>query len=394
MIQSPAGDPGRPRALRSIVPGFDPASVRCAAEAKLWAFVEKKEDFYKRLMALSTDSDAMLVRGNLDLRTDAYRVDPAITPALAELRDSLRNALRIVKPVDVYVRSSPELNAFCMPARKGTRFVMCLYSSLFQLCTASELLFVMGHEIGHALLGQTKIPKIPMGHPDFSQLEAMRISALSRRQELSCDRIGLLACQDLKAAGSALFKLMSGLPDSWTAFDENVLAKDFDNIVELAAASEMEDASTHPIIALRVKALLAFSQSKLYSDALALPAGSIATEDLERTTEYLLSTLEPDTTELENAPEEKAADFVVTNGALAVMAADGVVDSQEAQFIKKVLGGDANLVQALEQPDFSARTLLGMREPAAVLAKKLSANSRANSPLQDLYSRGAGRRLL
>lgn len=370
---------GTRRVLRSIVPGFDPASVRCAAESRMWAAIEKDEDFCKRLTGSSTEREAALVRGNLELLTDAYRVDTALTPAIHKLREALRTTLRIVRPIDVYVRSAPDLNAFCVPARKGTRLVMCLHSSLFYIYTAPELLFVMAHEAAHALFDHGRIPRIPFGHPDFSPLEVMKVSALSRRRELSCDRVGLLACQDPKAACSALFKLMSGLPDRWTAFDEKVLARHFDNVSEVAAATGLDDAATtHPITLLRVKALLEFSESKVYSEALGLPPGPVETEDLERSSEHLLSILEPDLTSLETASEEEAANEVLSRGALAIIAADGAVDPAEAEFLVKVLGADKELINALTQPNFTARVLADLAGPAAVVAHKLPANGRAS----------------
>src|SRR6266850_6976967 len=292
------------KVISPVAPAFDLARTRCAAEAVLWSAIEKNQEFHQRLMNKVPEREGFFIQDRLSLITEAYRVDPAITPKIGMLRELLRSTLRLVQPIDIYVKASPEPNAFCVPSRKGTRLIMCLYSSLLDLLTPHELLFTMGHEAGHAVLGHTRVPKPTLDEPDFSPLEVVRIRALGRRQEISCDRIGLLACQDVRVAGAALFKIMSGVPDRWLEFDEAVYAKQFDQIGEMAELAPMDDAfGTHPIIALRVKALMSFADSRVYPEAVGQLPKPRTNEDFEKSVENMLSVLEPDLSELETASE-------------------------------------------------------------------------------------------
>jgi hypothetical protein len=358
---------------------FEPTAVRCLAETRIWSAIEAKPNFRDRLLKESDGREKSSIQSNLSLLTDAYRVDPAISPRLDELREQLRKALRLVQPVDMYVVAHPEPNAFCVPSRKGTRLIMCLHSALFDLLTTPELLFVLGHEAAHALLGHTKIAQVGFDNPDFSALEVVRLRALSRSHEISCDRIGLLACQDVRSAASALFKIMSGLGAQWLTFDEVAFAKQFDEINDMSEFTDITNgAATHPIIALRVKALVAFSQSRLYSDWRGQPAAQLTTDDLEKSVEYMLSVVEPDLTSIESASEDEAANRVLTHGAFAIVASDGVVEPTEARFLKsKGIDVTTELRNELETADFVPKTLASIANDAQLLTKKLSIANRA-----------------
>ena len=236
----------------------------------------------------------------------------------------------------------------------------------------------MGHEVGHAVLGHTKVPKINFDESGFSPLEVVRTRALGRRQEISCDRIGLLACQDPRVAGSALFKTMCGLPDPWLAFDEGAFARQFDQIGEMAELAPMDDAaSTHPITALRVKALMSFGNSRRYSEALGQPPNLQANDDFEKSVEHMLSILEPDLSELETVSEQDAGNRFLIRGALVLVAADGEFAPDEVKYLKSRMTLSDEMVASMKQPDFIEVSLQGLAGDATILARKLSVDKRA-----------------
>ena len=123
--------------------------------------------------------------------TDGYRVDEAITPKLHRLGQLLTRVLRLPQPLDLFIWASEEKNAYCLPSRKGNRLIMCLYSGLVASLSSQELLFIMGHEVGHALLNHGQTLGVAFDNPDFSPVEVVRLRALDRAQEVSCDRFGL-----------------------------------------------------------------------------------------------------------------------------------------------------------------------------------------------------------
>jgi len=133
------------KSLSPIVASFELSRVRCEAEVALYAAVENNPDFFGRLSSCTEGSNAALVEGRLSLIKNSYRVDPTLTPHLHKLAETLRAILRLVQPLDVYVVANPELNAFCLPSRKGTRLVMCLHSSLLDPPMATSNSPTYGH---------------------------------------------------------------------------------------------------------------------------------------------------------------------------------------------------------------------------------------------------------
>ena len=83
-----------------VVPGFDPLSIRCAAETRLHDLIWKDEDLLGRLNECS-QTDESKVDARLDLLTDGYRVDEALTPRLFRLGSLLTQVLRLAIPLDV-----------------------------------------------------------------------------------------------------------------------------------------------------------------------------------------------------------------------------------------------------------------------------------------------------
>ncbi|MDV6031968.1 MAG: hypothetical protein F9B45_18135 [Phycisphaera sp. RhM] len=53
---------------------------------------------------------------------------------------------------------------------------------------------------------------------------------MSRAREITCDRFGLLVCQDLPSATRALFKVATGLDDRWATFNEWRYAEYYDRL--------------------------------------------------------------------------------------------------------------------------------------------------------------------
>ena len=174
----------KPLTLHPIAPNFDLASVCCATESRLHELIWKDEDLLGRMKVRAKEMAERLCGERLKLVRDSYRVDEAITPKLFRLGVMLRKVLRLPFPLDMFVRYDNRLNASCYPSRKGNRLVMCLNSSLAASATPQELLWIMGHEVGHALLKHVEMPEFSFD-PDiddiweFSQLEILRLWRLT-----------------------------------------------------------------------------------------------------------------------------------------------------------------------------------------------------------------------
>jgi Zn-dependent protease with chaperone function len=136
----------------------------------------------------------------------------------------LREACRILDmpEPELYLRYSPAYNAFTAGVQQP--FIV-LHSSLANDFTDEELLFILGHELGHIkcghvlyrMIGSMLIPLLQtIGQATLGLGNLAGRGILSgflewmRQSEFSCDRAGLLACQNPQAAFSATMKLGCG----------------------------------------------------------------------------------------------------------------------------------------------------------------------------------------
>jgi Zn-dependent protease with chaperone function len=166
---------------------------------------------------------------------------------------------------EVFVTQSPVVNAMALGRDKP--FIV-ITTGLVNLHDQEELRFVIGHELGHVLSGHAvyrtmllwliqlaaRVAWLPIGAIGLRAI-IWGLEEWFRKSELSCDRAGLLACQDVDAAKRALMKLAGGPylselnPD---AFREQ--AREYD------AAPDMRDSilkvlqlqgNTHPFAVVR-----------------------------------------------------------------------------------------------------------------------------------------------
>jgi Zn-dependent protease with chaperone function len=121
---------------------------------------------------------------------------------------------------EVYVLQSPLVNA--MAIGRDRPFIV-VTTGLVNLHDEEELRWVIGHELGHILSGHAvyrtmllilirlsvRIAWMPIGYLGLRAI-IWGLEEWFRKSELSCDRAGLLAGQDVDAARRALMKLAGG----------------------------------------------------------------------------------------------------------------------------------------------------------------------------------------
>jgi Zn-dependent protease with chaperone function len=121
---------------------------------------------------------------------------------------------------ELYITQDPAPNA--MTIGVDNPFIV-LNTGLIDLLDDEELRFVVGHEVGHVLSGHAvyrtmamiltslgaRIAWLPLGNIAIAAI-LMGLNEWQRKSELSADRAGLLAGQDVEAAKRALMKLAGG----------------------------------------------------------------------------------------------------------------------------------------------------------------------------------------
>ena len=100
---------------------------------------------------------------------------------------------------------------------------MVLQSGAIDLLTTEELLFMIGHELGHMKCGHkryhmlTEAMYMPIVNSDLKiWMSLIKLPLLNwyRYSDFTADRFGLLCCQDLRVALSTMIK-MAGLPKKY-----------------------------------------------------------------------------------------------------------------------------------------------------------------------------------
>lgn len=202
------------------------------------------------------------------LALNSLKISKEITPDIYKSLEDTCSSLKLdINCVKAYVTSSSEIQASCMSFNKESCLIT-FTSKIINLLNFEELKFVMGHEIGHFLLGHNIEDIIP--------LESKEGYIKKRAQEISVDRIGLWACKDLDIATRSIIKTLSGLDENYIKFNMQAFLNQLDS--SMAKNEETGQFSTHPSFLLRAKALLRFSLSDPYQNYVKNSKGSNLTE--------------------------------------------------------------------------------------------------------------------
>ena len=174
----------------------------------------------------------------------SVRVSERQFPHIHEMVRDGAYILDLPEVPECYVLQKPEVNAMALGRDKP--FIV-LNSGMVELLDAEELRAVIGHELGHILSGHAvyrtmllfliqlaaRIAWMPIGYLGLRAI-IWGLEEWFRKSELSCDRAGLLAGQDLDASRRVLMKIAGGAqlselnPD---AFREQ--AREYDAVPDL-----------------------------------------------------------------------------------------------------------------------------------------------------------------
>jgi len=184
---------------------------------------------------------------------------------------------------ELFISQNPLVNAMTLGTDKP--FIV-ITTGMVDLFDAEEMRFAIGHELGHVLSGHSvyrtmlfhlinlaaRVAWMPIG---FIGLRAI-IWALEewfRKSELSCDRAGLLAGQDVEAARRALMKTAGGSRMSELSHDAfHAQAREYDAVPDvregLLKLLQLQG-NRHPFAVVRFAELDRWAAEGEYRDILA-----------------------------------------------------------------------------------------------------------------------------
>ena len=270
-------------------------AIRCTNDLKLSKILLGRQEIKRLNRSIkhkSEQGEQSATRRHLLAKS--VRLSPGMAAGIHQKTEHCIERLGIDNPLELYAYASPQFNAACFKPEDGRVFIM-FSSSLLEAFNDSELLFVIGHELGHHVYGHHQIP---IGHvlkgqqPPPADL-TLDLFAWSRYAEISADRAGAFCAQDLESVARALFKLASGISDERVVrFEFHEFLAQVDDILVFddqpgRGAPKQDWFSTHPFSPLRVKALKLFHESDL------MTTSGIDKSTLEDKVQQFMSLMEP-----------------------------------------------------------------------------------------------------
>ncbi|MDP3624591.1 MAG: M48 family metallopeptidase [Methanobacteriaceae archaeon] len=166
-------------------------------------------------------------------------------PYIYELLEEVCRNLYLKNIPDLYLQPGDEVNAFSTGSENP---LIVLNSGTIDSLSSEELLYVLGHEVGHIKSGHLLYHELAKIIPYIGEIagsatplgigkilsKGLKYPLIhwTKMSQFSADRAGMLACQDLDSVMSTLMKI-SGLPKKYTQQISNDVfinqAKNFKN---------------------------------------------------------------------------------------------------------------------------------------------------------------------
>lgn len=193
------------------------------------------------------------------------RVTKDSYPKIYEYLEYACKILDVKKVPELYIEWGYNINACTVGAENP---IIVFNSGLIDLCDDDEIMFVIGHELGHVKSNHmlyhmmAQVINIIIGMVPFGSIAAAPVQfALfywDRMSEFTADRAGLLCCQKPSCAIKALMK-MAGLPisqyksinvESFIQQAKDFKQLDFEGMNKLIKTISIAD-DTHPWTVMR-----------------------------------------------------------------------------------------------------------------------------------------------
>jgi hypothetical protein len=258
----------------------------------------------------------------------SFKVSEKLLPQFHALCEEVKEKLDFEDPIDFYITGDSEINACAaFSYDENHPHMIEINSGAYNLLNEDELKYLVGHEIGHLIDGDAVITGVfCFLYPDDEALDKCpeylikRYDLYKQVAELSADRYGYKACENLDTCVRAIFKMASGVDLEKMNVSVKALMEENDRHLECLFKEGGFTGDSHPVDPIRVRALDLFANAKTQT---ALTKGMIELVNAMQTFTF---------GELDDA----LADFVASAGIL-LSQVDGKCDKNEEEYIIKEL---------------------------------------------------------
>ena len=306
--------------------------IRSRNDKKLFDLLSVEPDVKKVKQAIERMEEKGPVSIRRQLLATSVRLSVGMAPGVHKMKDQCVEKLGTDIPIELYVYNSPQFNAACVKPEEGRLFIM-FSSSLLEAFNHEEMLFVMGHELGHHLYQHHDIPigYILRGRRRPNPKLALQLFTWSRYAEISADRAGAHCAQDFEVVGRSLFRLASGLSEQVVQFSLQEFLNQLSDMqvedTQPGQGAPKEDwFSTHPFSPLRVKAL------ELFFDSIFVKDQGMSVDQLEMSVQSLMSLMEPNYLDGRTKTTESMRRLLFAGAVLVADASNGIDDQEIERF--------------------------------------------------------------
>ncbi|MBC8527096.1 MAG: M48 family metalloprotease [Candidatus Cloacimonetes bacterium] len=279
------------------------------------------------------DSHEEILKEHISFRekllANSVRLTSIISPRVHRIIENIKSIFDIKENIEFFALNDTSYNAFAFKQKSSISIVFT--SNLLENFSDNEIMFVLGHEIGHILYDHNRL--LLLYNPNEQKITFLPILAekkfltWQKKAEISCDRIGLVACKNYENAVQSLLKISYGLTEKNLNFNLPELMRQLDDLAKSEYLSQLSSA-THPMLPVRLKALELFNNSKLFSKK-----GTITPENLTIEIDKLigLTKFYP-----RNKTKEQMMKFIAAGG-VSIIAIDKEINLEEIKSLVKIL---------------------------------------------------------
>ena len=258
------------------------------------------------------------------LEGHSFKVEEGTLPHYYNMFHEIKEKLCFEGDIDFYITGDSSVNAFSICSMNPEEpNIINVNSSLIELMTDNELRFVVGHEMGHLINGNTKLTRlINFVYPGDAEAPVTlqyKIRLWGQLNELIADRYGFLAMPDINVCISAFFKMASGLDFEKMKVNIDKFIEENRKRLDFFRNDKGLNFDVHPVNPIRVEALYNFSRSEFFMK------GGSSREKLQEEMDDLISIL----LRVRNSElDSHMADFIASAGLMMATSDEGATNEE------------------------------------------------------------------